>query len=80
CRLVDLPAEERSAIAADLDAALAKISRDLYFALTSRFAGKTDLVFSLKEVVSGRFVQRFFHHLLQNNRLEAGQPSGQGTD
>lgn len=73
CRLIDLSAEERSAIATDLDVALAKISRDLYFALTSRFPGKTDLVFPLKEVVSGRFVQIFFHHLLQNNRVdEAG--------
>ena len=73
CRLFNLPAEERSAVAADLEVALAKISRDLYFALTSRFSGKADLAFSLKEVVSGRFVQRFFHHLLQNNSMdEAG--------
>lgn len=77
CRLGGLPAAERCAIAAELEAGLAKISGDLYFALTSRFPAQTELVFPLQEVISGRFVQRFFHHLLRNNRgHQAGQPSG----
>jgi len=68
CRLAGLPAEERAAIENDLQPSLARISRDIYFALTSRFPGQTDLVFTMNEVVSGRFVQAFFHRLLLDNR------------
>jgi hypothetical protein len=44
---------------------LNRISNDLYFAFTSRFPGELTLDFPLSEVVSGKFVQTFFHYLLK---------------
>lgn len=71
CRFFDLAAEQRLAAMADVATSLAKISGEVYFALTSRFLGKTEFLFFLGEVVSGRFVQTFFHHLLGD---AAGRP------
>lgn len=68
CRLVDLPGEERKAVADALQPALARLSGDIYFALTSQFPGRDGFVFTINEVVSGRFVQTFFHHLLRQTR------------
>ncbi|EKD33997.1 MAG: dual specificity protein phosphatase, partial [uncultured bacterium] len=71
CRLFDLTAEQRIAAMADVATSLAKISGEVYFALTSQFLGETEFLFFLGEVVSGRFVQTFFHHLLGD---AAGRP------
>ncbi|MFH0781916.1 MAG: dual specificity protein phosphatase family protein [Pseudomonadota bacterium] len=63
CRLFDLSIKERLDIMASLPNTLERLSENIYFALTSRFPGETALVFFLGEVVSGRFIQTFFHHL-----------------
>jgi hypothetical protein len=67
CRLFDLPAGDREYFATRLLQDLGKISDSVYFAFTSRFPGGISLDFVLPEVVSGKFVQAFFHHLLKNN-------------
>jgi len=66
CRLFDLSARERRTWLAELPQRLNRISNDLYFAFTSRFPGELTLDFPLSEVVSGKFVQTFFHYLLKH--------------
>lgn len=70
CRLFDLPAGDRQDLASRLPHALDKISDSVYYAFTSRFPGKPALDFPLSEVVSGKFVQAFFHQLLKNKGSE----------
>jgi hypothetical protein len=67
CRLFDLPAHHRQERLAGLPRRLKFISDNLYFAFTSRFPGEACLDFPLSEVVSGKFVQTFFHYLLKNH-------------
>ncbi len=63
CRLFDLSTEERHEIMESLGNKLEILSENIYFALTSRFPGEITFDFFLGEVVSGRFVQKFFRHL-----------------
>jgi protein-tyrosine phosphatase len=65
CRLFDLPSEERLDLSAGLQQGLVRLSGDVWLALTSRFPGDTPLTFFLSEVVSGKYVQSFFHRLMQ---------------
>lgn len=65
CRLFDLPLEDRREVTLELQQGLARLSREVWFAFTSSFPGNTSLTFSLSEVVSGKFVQSFFHRLIQ---------------
>ncbi|MFZ2089276.1 MAG: dual specificity protein phosphatase [Desulfobaccales bacterium] len=67
CRLFDLEVQERRELWEYLHQEQTKTSADLYFAFTSRFPGELALDFPLSEVVSGKFVQAFFHYLLKNN-------------
>jgi Fe-S-cluster containining protein len=67
CRVFDLDSNDRQELLIDLPGRLDKISGDVYFAFTSRFLGQTAFAFLLSEVVTGKFVQTFFHHLLQNS-------------
>ncbi|MFP3867832.1 MAG: dual specificity protein phosphatase family protein [Desulfobacteraceae bacterium] len=64
CRLFDLPAEQRRSLAG-LPERLTSISDNLFFAFTSTFPGQTSLSFILSEVISGQFVQTFFHSLMK---------------
>jgi len=63
CRLFDLQAAERPPLGL-LSEKLEAISKNLFFALTSRFPEQKRLTFLLPEMVSGKFVQVFFHALL----------------
>jgi Fe-S-cluster containining protein len=63
CRLFDLPPEKRHDILQKLPKILDDLSRQVYFAFTSRFSGSGPLSFLLPEVASGKFVQVFFHQL-----------------
>jgi len=67
CRVFDLPARDRQSLLEELSYKLKNTSGNLYFAFTSRFPGELSLDFPLSEVVSGKFVQAFFHYLLKNN-------------
>lgn len=64
CRLFDLPGQARHEVIQGLEPGLAKTSRELFFAFTSEFPREFPLRFFLWEVVSGKFVQIFFHHLV----------------
>jgi hypothetical protein len=64
CRLFDLPGDGRQGLLDELEQGLARISDMLFFAYTSNFPGPDRLRFRLSEVVSGKFVQVFFHRLM----------------
>jgi hypothetical protein len=66
CRLFDLSPADRQDLSREVQRGLAKISDDLFFAFTSSFPGEKPLNFILCEVVSGKFVQSFFHCLIRN--------------
>jgi hypothetical protein len=66
CRLHDVAdADLRLRLRKDLDKGLDDASRRLFLAFAADFPGPEPLVFDLPDVVSGRFVQRFFHFLRQ---------------
>jgi Fe-S-cluster containining protein len=67
CRLFDVADQDRQDLLKELPLTLKSISDNVYFAFTSQFPGELPLDFPLSEVVSGKFVQAFFHHLLKNN-------------
>jgi Fe-S-cluster containining protein len=62
CRLADLPTEQAEKQRKALAPALQSISNQLYVAFSGSLA-TTPLAFALTDVVSGRYVQDFFHHL-----------------
>jgi hypothetical protein len=65
CRLFDLPVEARQGLLGEQEQGLAKISDELFLALTSSFPGHDRLRFLLSEAISGKFVQIFFHSLMR---------------
>ncbi|MEJ2671770.1 MAG: dual specificity protein phosphatase family protein [Deltaproteobacteria bacterium] len=65
CRLFDLPQEVRRELSFELQEGLDRLSGDVWFAFTSSFPGNIPLRFFLSEVVSGKYVQTFFHLLMQ---------------
>jgi protein-tyrosine phosphatase/Fe-S-cluster containining protein len=65
CRLFDLPAQERTELSNDLQKALTTLSQQVWFAYSSSFPENDPLTFFLSEVVSGKFVQSFFHKLMK---------------
>ncbi len=68
CRLSDL--KSLSSDQKDqLDSQLSKVSQNLYFAFTGSFMEGSNMEFNLHEVVSGKFVQKFFYHLAQKANL-----------
>jgi len=67
CRLFDVAGPERHVVLKGLEPGLAKISKELFLAFTSEFPRESPLCFILWEAVSGKFVQIFFHHLVNNH-------------
>lgn len=67
CRLSDLGDEQykHPAVHTLLPKTLKAVSANLFFAFTSRFPGDPAPVYALPDVVSGKFVQTFFHHLMR---------------
>lgn len=67
CRLSDLDAElpAREDVPTELPGTMRAVSDNLFFALTSRFPEGEPMTFSLPEVVSGKYVQTFFHALMR---------------
>jgi hypothetical protein len=63
CRLDDLPAGEADAERRELAPALHDLSGQLFLAFTASFATAAPPSFRLSDVVSGKYVQIFFHHL-----------------
>lgn len=70
CRLIDLPDDHSCdpQITKVMPAALASISANLFFAFTSKFpSANASLTFTLPDVISGKFVQTFFYHLMRES-------------
>ncbi|WP_461208884.1 protein-tyrosine phosphatase family protein [Desulfocurvus sp. DL9XJH121] len=67
CRMADLgDAQLRDpAVVLELPKTLKTLSANLFFAFTSKFPEEPAPVYTLPDVVSGKFVQTFFHHLLR---------------
>ncbi|BBD09828.1 protein-tyrosine phosphatase family protein [Desulfovibrio ferrophilus] len=67
CRMSDLDSEQARHLAVTkfLPKTLRAISANLFFAYTSKFPDGRPPIFTLPDVVSGKFVQTFFHHLLR---------------
>jgi len=65
CRLFDLPGRERREVSAALASRLADLSERVYSAFASQQPAGFSLDFPLPEVVSGKFIQAFFHHLIK---------------
>ena len=65
CRLFDVPPTERRRLAPELQQGLARLSGEVWFAFTSSFPENPSFTFFLSEVISGKFVQSFFHLLMQ---------------
>lgn len=58
-----VPAPELPAV---IDEHLSRMSQEMFFALNSSFLGGKKLIFPLAHVVSGKFVQDYFHFLMSN--------------
>lgn len=64
CRLFELPEERNSELWDELvGPALSDLSRQVYLAFTGELPQTEPPRFALPDVVSGRYVQTFFHHL-----------------
>ncbi len=65
CRTFELTPEAQAALwERELAPALAGLSRQVFLAYTAEFSPGEPPVFSLPDVVSGRWVERFFHALM----------------
>jgi Fe-S-cluster containining protein len=69
CRIFDLPDDEREDMRRELDNDMRQLSKSLFFAFTADFAEDRDLMFTLPEVISGKFVQTFFYILAGMNGM-----------
>lgn len=68
CRTFDLEQEKKERLwRQEIDPALENSSRQLYIAFVSNFPAEKLPVFPLPEVTSGRYVQTFFHYMLQHS-------------
>ena len=45
---------------------ISKLSKDVFFALTSSFPSEQKMTFAMHDVISGRFVQQYFQIMLKN--------------
>ena len=61
CRAWGLPPEALDA--ALVEEMLSNISKDVFFALSGVFPGKSELLFPCHDALSGRFIQVYFHYL-----------------
>ncbi len=77
CRLSDLPPAAAATVRAQGEAALRDLSRQVYFAYTSQWLEPEALSFLLPEVVSGKFIQVFFHRM--TTAEPAAAPAGAQT-
>ncbi|PKN07461.1 MAG: phosphatase [Deltaproteobacteria bacterium HGW-Deltaproteobacteria-8] len=69
CRTSDLAPEQAARLWQEtLTPALDKISREVFFTLTGQFMPDGFPLFSMADVVSGRYVQRFFDWLCTSNK------------
>jgi len=53
----------------DVQKMLAELSRTLFLALSGQFLPEKGLTFSVADTISGKFVQKYFHHMMANGKL-----------
>jgi len=53
----------------DIPKMLAELSRTLFLALSGQFLPEKGLTFSVADTISGKFVQKYFHHMMANGKL-----------
>ena len=63
CRTYGMPAHAAEALWRRISPTLAQLSSQTFLALSGSFLPESPLTFSIAEVISGRYVQRFFHQL-----------------
>jgi len=68
CRVSGLPGNEAESFWRDTAPVLDKLSGQAFLALSGSFLPESPPAFSISEVVSGRYVQRFFHILWHSSR------------
>ncbi len=73
CRTFETPAKAKAELWETLEPAAQTLSRQAYFAFTSEMDEDGPPRFSLPDVVSGRYVQVFFHHLMKKDRGDGGR-------
>ena len=61
CRISNVSVSED--LLKDIDDALLTLSRNIFLAFTGKFMKRGDLIFSMADTISGRFVQQYFNHL-----------------
>jgi len=74
CRTFEIPAGAKAALWETLGPAVETLSRQAYFAFTSEMDDDPPR-FGLPDVVSGRYVQTFFHRLLQKSPPSPSGPA-----
>lgn len=68
CRTYDMEEGVKTVLWRDrLHPALNRLSLEIFLALSAEFVTKDPPLFPLPDVVSGRYVQTFFHHLLKGS-------------
>ncbi len=65
CRSFDLPERAKLELFAWLDVDLAQLSSQLFMAFSGQLVNEQLQTFSLADVVSGRFIQHFFHMIIE---------------
>ncbi len=69
CRLSDIPdTDSKKSLEQRLQESMVQTSDALFFAFVSSFPGETEKMYFFPDVISGRFVQIFFHDLLESEK------------
>jgi protein-tyrosine phosphatase len=68
CRVFDLAGSAPREVLEVLQPGLARLSQELWFAFTGEFPKEPPWRFMLWEVISGKFVQTFFYHLVKGHK------------
>ncbi|MEJ2069862.1 MAG: dual specificity protein phosphatase [Syntrophobacterales bacterium] len=66
CRVFDIPEPRQGEALERLEPGLARLSRELWLAFSGEFPHESPRRFRLWEVVSGKFIQNFFHQLVKS--------------
>ena len=52
----------------DFQEILNELSRSIFLALSGHFLPEKALAFSVSDTISGKFVQKYFHHMMGNSK------------
>ena len=65
CRIHGVPgfSKDNNEIRSEIQDVLFKLSQAVFLAFAGKFLPDTDFIFSMTDTVSGKFVQKYFHHM-----------------